>query len=49
MDTADFHFEQPGALALSALAGVALFVGLCWAERRRRRGLRVRLVTVGIH
>ena len=39
MDTADFHFEQPGALALAALAGVVLFVGLCWAERRRRRGL----------
>jgi Ca-activated chloride channel family protein len=39
MDAADFHFEKPWALALAALAGVILFIALCWAERRRRRGL----------
>ncbi len=39
MDAADFHFEKPWALALAALTGVILFIALCWAERRRRRGL----------
>jgi Ca-activated chloride channel family protein len=39
MDTADFHFEKPGVLALAVLGGVVLFGALCWAERRRRRGL----------
>jgi Ca-activated chloride channel family protein len=39
MDAADFHFEQPRLLAVAVLAGVALFLALCWAERRRRRGL----------
>lgn len=39
MDTADFHFEDPRLLAVAAAAGVALFLALCWTERRRRRGL----------
>lgn len=39
MDTADFHFEEPRLLAVAVLAGVALFLALCWTERRRRRGL----------
>ncbi|MEY4307086.1 MAG: hypothetical protein RJA95_454 [Verrucomicrobiota bacterium] len=39
MDTADFHFEAPRLLAVAVLAGVAVFVALRWAERRRRRGL----------
>ena len=39
MDTADFHFEQPWVLAVAILGGLVLFGALCWAERRRRRGL----------
>jgi Ca-activated chloride channel family protein len=39
MDTADFHFEKPGALLLAAVAGLVLFVALRWTERRRRQGL----------
>ncbi len=39
MDTADFHFEQPWILAGAITGGLLLFVALCWAERRRRRGL----------
>jgi Ca-activated chloride channel family protein len=39
MDTADFHFEQPRLLAVAIVAGVAMFLALRWAERRRRRGL----------
>ncbi len=39
MDTADFHFEAPRLLAVAVIAGLALFVALRWAERRRRRGL----------
>jgi Ca-activated chloride channel family protein len=39
MDTADFHFEKPWVLAVAVLGAVALFLALCWAERRRRRGL----------
>ena len=39
METADFHFEQPGILAVAILGGLLLFGALYWAERRRRRGL----------
>ena len=39
METADFHFEQPWVLTVAVLGGILLFVALCWAERRRRRGL----------
>jgi Ca-activated chloride channel family protein len=39
MDTADFHFEKPGALLLAAVAGLVLFIALRWTERRRRQGL----------
>ena len=39
MDTADSHFEQPWVLAVAVVGGLALFGALCWAERRRRRGL----------
>jgi Ca-activated chloride channel family protein len=39
MDTADFHFEQPGMLAAALAGGLVLFVALRWTERRRRRGL----------
>ena len=39
MDTADFHFEKPAVLAVAVVGGLLLFVALCWAERRRRRGL----------
>ena len=39
METADFHFEQPWVLAVALIGGLVLFVALCWAERRRRRGL----------
>ena len=39
MDTADFHFEHPRVLAVAVLGGLLLFAALCWAERRRRRGL----------
>ena len=39
METADFHFEQPWVLTIAVVSGLILFVALCWAERRRRRGL----------
>ena len=39
MDTADFHFERPGMLAVAVIGAVGLFLALRWAERRRRRGL----------
>jgi Ca-activated chloride channel family protein len=39
MDTTDFHFEDPRLLAVAGLAGVVLFLALCWTEHRRRQGL----------
>ena len=39
MDITDLHFESPRILAVAVAAGVTLFLALCWAERRRRRGL----------
>lgn len=39
MDSADFHFEKPGLLAVALAAGLVAFLALRWAEHRRRRGL----------
>jgi len=47
MDTADFHFEQPWVLAVAVAGGLAVFLALRWAERRRRRGL-VRFAAAGL-
>lgn len=39
MNTADFHFEKPGLVALAIIAGLVSFGLLRWTERRRLRGL----------